>query len=116
MDVLSRPNGQKGALTMTDNQYLECKAKGIQIYQIWFKNGKFHKKKCKYSEFDDSWIGRAWINKSVPYNSALNIDFMYASEDKLECCKEKLLKYLKKQQLDIIKEAKKKLKALEEIQ
>lgn len=101
---------------MTDQQYEKCKVKGIPIYQIWIKNRKFHKRKCEYKEFDNSWIARGWINRAIPYDTTVGNDFMYATEDKLEQCKNKLVKYLKDEQTNIIKEAQKKLDALEMIQ
>lgn len=101
---------------MTDQQYEKCKAKGIQIYQIWIKGKKFHKQKCTYKNFDNSWIAIGWINKAIPYAADIRADFMFASEDKLEQCKKKLIKYLKDEQIRIIREAQKKLDALEMIQ
>ena len=98
---------------MTDKQYEKCKEKGIKIYRIWFKNKKLHKEKCAYKKFDDSWIARGWINKAFPYDVEMRITFMYASEDKLEKCKNKLIKYLKDEQIRIIKEAQKELNTLE---
>lgn len=101
---------------MTDEKYIECKEKGIAIYQIWFKNGKFHKKKCSYNHFDESWIATKWINESIPYDCDKGVKFMYATADKLDKCKAKLLKHLKDNQIAIIKDAQKQLAALEKIQ
>lgn len=101
---------------MTDEKYIEYKEKGIAIYQIWIKNGKFHKKKCSYNHFDKSWIARNWINDTIPYAGDKGVKFMYATEDKLDECKAKLLRHLKNNQIEIIKEAQKKLAALEKIQ
>ena len=101
---------------MTDQQYEKCKANNIKIYEIWIKGGKFHKELCDYKQFDSSWIAREWINKSIPYNSDLQSNFMYATEDKLDQCKKKLITTLKKDQLRIIKEAQKKLESLEKIE
>lgn len=101
---------------MTDQQYEKCKANNIKIYEIWIKGGKFHKELCDYKQFDSSWIAREWINKSIPYNSDLQSIFMYATEDKLDQCKKKLITTLKKDQLRIIKEVQKKLESLEKIE
>lgn len=101
---------------MTDQQYEKCKANNIKIYEIWIKGGKFRKELCDYKQFDSSWIAREWINKSIPYNSDLQSNFMYATEDKLDQCKKKLITTLKKDQLRIIKEAQKKLESLEKIE
>lgn len=101
---------------MTDQQYEKCKANNIKIYEIWIKGGKFHKELCDYKQFNSSWIAREWINKSIPYNSDLQSNFMYATEDMLDQCKKKLVTTLKKDQLRIIKEAQKKLESLERIE
>lgn len=101
---------------MTDQQYEACKTKRIPIYKIWINGKRFHKQKCTYKEFDDSWILISWINKAIPYDADIGADSMYASEDKLEQCKNKLIKYLKDEQVRIIREAQKKLDALEMIQ
>lgn len=103
---------------MTDQQYESCKSNNIKIYQIWIKGGKFHKKLCGYKQFDNpwSWISRDWINNAVPYNTDFQAYFMYATEDKLDQCKKKLITALKKDQLHIIKEAQKKLESLEKIE
>ena len=101
---------------MTDQQYESCKSNNIKIYQIWIKGGRFHKELCDYKQFDNSWIEREWINKSIPYNMVLQSDIMYATEDKLEHCKKRLITSLKKDQLRIIKEAQKKLESLEKIE
>ena len=101
---------------MTDQQYESCKSNNIKIYQIWIKGGKFHKKLCEYEQFDKYQSKRIWLNKSVPYDTALQAYFMYTTEDKLDQCKKKLVATLKKDQLRIIKEAQKKLESLEKIE
>ena len=101
---------------MTDEKYIEYKENGIAIYQIWFKNGKFHKKKYSHNYFDESWIARGWINETIPYDGGKGVKFMYATADKLDKCKAKLLKHLKDEQIATIKDAQKKLAALEKIQ
>ena len=75
---------------MTDQQYESCKSNNIKIYQIWIKGGKFHKKLCEYEQFDKYQSKRIWLNKFVPYDTALQAYFMYTTEDKLDQCKKKL--------------------------
>lgn len=101
---------------MTDKKYIECKEKGIAIYKIWVKNGKFHKKKYSHNYFDESWIARSWINDTIPYDVDKGVNFIYATADKLDKCKAKLLKHLKDEQIATIKDAQKKLALLEKIQ
>lgn len=101
---------------MTDKQYEICKANKIKIYQLWIEHGKFRKKECGYEEFDKSWILRDWLNNALPYDSAIKVDFMYATENKINQCKKKLVEALKKDQIRIIKNAQKKLTSLEKIE
>lgn len=101
---------------MTDNQYEICKANKIKIYKVWIERGRFHKKQYNYEEFDKSWILRDWINNALPYDSAIKVEFMYATEDKIGQCKKRLIEALKKEQIRIIKNAQKKLVSLEKIE
>ena len=75
-----------------------------------------HVEKQDYEAFDKSWIARSWINSSIPYNSEIRAQLMYASEDKLDSCKKKLIKHLKDEQKRIIQNAKNKLDELKNIQ
>ena len=101
---------------MTDKQYETCKANKIKIYKVWIERGKFHKKQCSYEEFDKSWIVRGWVNNILPYDANIKVDFMYATEDKIDQCKKRLIEALKKEQIYIIKNAQKKLASIEKIE
>ncbi len=101
---------------MTDQQYKACKSNNIKIYKIWIQGDKLHKKLCSYEQFDKYYGKEYWINNFIPYDTTIQAEFMYATEDKLDQCKKKLITTLKKYQLRIIKEAQKKLESLEKIE
>ena len=96
---------------MTEQHFNECIQNKIPIYMIWVKDSKFHKKKVAYEDVNKGRLVN-WINTTIPYNTVMQCEIMYASEDKLEQCINKLFNYLEKEEKRKITEAKKKLKYL----
>lgn len=97
---------------MTDKQFENVKDKGINIYNIWLKNGKLHKELIPIEDISDRWIVRDWINTTTYYGPD-DIRGRYVSEDQFEKQVEKYFKDLRKDYLDQIKEAKKMLKKID---
>lgn len=93
---------------MTQKQFDKCVQSKIPIYKIWIKN-TFHKEKTPYERVP-TYID--WINKDIVYDCNLHCHCMYASEDKLDKCIDKLFNYIAKQEKQKIAEATKKLECI----
>ena len=96
---------------MTQKQFDKCIKSGIPIYRIWIKN-TLHKEKIPYEQVRGCF---SWINVDIPYSGNLKCNFMYASEDKLEKCIDKLCNYLEKEEKQKLIKATRKLECLKQI-
>lgn len=100
---------------MTDKQYAIYRAKGTKIYDIRIVRNRFVLKEDSIKTFDESWIARNWLNKSVVYDTIDHANCIHATEDKIEECKKKLYYYIKKECADKLKEAQKKMDDIEKL-
>lgn len=96
---------------MTEQQFNKCVQNKIPIYRIWIRGSKLHKRKVSYEYINNGTL-LGWINTAIPYNTVMRCEIMYASEDKLEQCINKLFNYLEKEERQKIKAAQKKLEDL----